>query len=300
MFIKPSNLQLYLDYFSNHPEPCKEGLVYGQALRILERCSKTTDSEQHLENLKCKLKKRNYPEQIIDKKFSEAKTKSRVDLIHQERKKQTEDDKVRLIFTFNRGNPPLQKWLREAKKCLVKNEKAKSLGEKVQICYSQPKNLKRGVTQSRKRKTAHENPGCSKCGKCKVSCPIIREGGTFTSTNTQRTYKIRQKLDCNSSFVIYLGTCKRCGGQYVGKSTTPFKVRHSNHKQEIKRKVGGLGHHYGGNGCGYANLSIQIIDQVENGDTMALEAQEIYWQNQLRSYIQNGGNAHCRRKEKKS
>ena len=131
--------------------------------------------------------------------------------------------------------------LREAKKCLIKNDKAKSLGDSIQIYYSQPKNLKRGVTQSRKRKTAHENPGCSKCGKCKVSCPIIREGGTFTSTNTQRTYKIRQKLDCNSSFVIYLGTCKRCGGQYVGKSTTPFKVRHSNHKQEIKRKVGGLG-----------------------------------------------------------
>ena len=28
LFIKPSNLQLYLNYDSNHPEPCKTGLVY--------------------------------------------------------------------------------------------------------------------------------------------------------------------------------------------------------------------------------------------------------------------------------
>ena len=207
-------------------------------------------------------------------------------------------EKAKLIFTHNGGNPPLHKWLREAKSCLVKNEKAKSLGENIQICFSQPRNLKRLVTQIRPQKTCEENPGCSKCKKCRVSCPIIKEGGTFKSTNTGRTYKIKQKVNCDSSFVIYLATCGKCRGQYVGKSQTPFKKRHSNHKQEIKKKIGGLGQHYGGGGCGYQNLSIQIIEQVAEGDIKALENQEVYWQNQLRCYIQNGGNAHCRRKEK--
>ena len=45
-------------------------------------------------------------------------------------------------------------------------------------------------------------------------------------------------------------------------------------------------------------MSIQIIDQVDIGDYQALAKAEVYWQNQLRTYIQNGGNAHCRRKEK--
>ena len=106
-------------------------------------------------------------------------------------------------------------------------------------------------------------------------------------------------MTCDTPFVVYLGTCKGCGGQYVGKSTTPFKIRHSNHKQEIKKKYGGLGHHYGGQGCGYGNLSIQLIERVEVGDHKALAEQEIYWQNQLRCYVQNGGNAHCYRKENK-
>ena len=190
--------------------------------------------------------------------------------------------------------------MREARKCLVKNEKAKSLGEKLQISYKQPKNLKRTVTVKKQASTAEENPGCTKCGKCRVSCPVIKEGGTFSSTNTEKTYRIRKKLNCNSAYVIYLATCAKCRGQYVGKSQTIMKIRHSNHKQEIKKKTGGLGQHYGGTGCGYDNLTLQIIDQVNQGDNKALEDQEIYWQNQLRCYIQNGGNAHCRRKEKKS
>ena len=300
LFIKPSNQQLYLDFYSNHPKPCKEGIIYGQALRILERCSKPEDAVQHLDNLKSKLENRNYPENMIDTKFKEAKKKPRKDLIQQKRKQKSgKDDKVRMIFTYNSGNPPLNMWLRQAKRCLLKNDKAKNLGEKIQICFSQPKNLKRIATQPNKSKPNEPDPGCAKCGKCRVSCPILKEGKFFRSTNTKRTYPIRQKLTCDSSYVIYLATCKKCGGQYVGKSTTVFKKRHSNHKMEVKKSIGGLGHHYGGQGCGYENLSIQIIEGVEQGNQKALCNREIFWQNQLRCYVQNGGNAHCFRKEKK-
>ena len=77
LYIKPSNLQLYLDFLSNHHEPCKQGLVYGQALRIIERCSKIEDRDHHLENLKIKLLDRNYPEKLIKEKFTQAKKKTR-------------------------------------------------------------------------------------------------------------------------------------------------------------------------------------------------------------------------------
>jgi hypothetical protein len=135
--------------------------------------------------------------------------------------------------------------------------------------------------------------------KCKVSCPVLKEGINFSSTNTKKQYQIKYHLDCNSSFVVYLATCKTCCGQYVGKSQTKLKTRHSNHKSEIKRRIGGLGHHYGGNqGCGYENFSIQIIDKVKDGDVEALAQCEVYWQEQLRVFLENGGNGHCRRREK--
>ena len=137
----------------------------------------------------------------------------------------------------------------------------------MQIGTRQPQNLKRIVTKCNFSEGCVADPparkGCFNCNKCRVSCPILREGDRFKSTNTGKSYKIDWHLTCNSSYVIYLGTCRKCNGQYVGKSTTAFKVRHSNHKQEVKRTYGGLGHHYGGgNGCEYNQISMQIIDQV--------------------------------------
>ena len=60
----------------------------------------------------------------------------------------------------------------------------------------------------------------------------------------------------------------------------------------------GLGHHYGGEGgCGYANLTIQVIDQVEQDDHQALADRELYWQHQLRCFVENGANGYCYKKE---
>ena len=169
LFIKPSNKQLYLDFMSNHPEPCKEAIIYGQALRILERCSKDEDAVSHLENLKSKLLARNYPEELIESKFKKAKSYSRHSLIHKNRKQGGDKEKkVRMIFTYNRGNPPLHKWVREAKKFLLKDEKARDLGQQFQISYKQPRNLRSMVTNVRKPTTVVENPGCRKCGSCSV------------------------------------------------------------------------------------------------------------------------------------
>ena len=135
----------------------------------------------------------------------------------------------------------------------MRNEEAKKMGDNIQVGWKQPINLKRTVSGlskgGPKKPPPSDNPGCLKCGCCRVSCPILKE--------------------------------------------------HSNHKQEIKNKIGGLGHHYGGSGCGYSNVSIQLIDQVEVGNVVALAQAEVYWQEQLRGFIENGGNAHCRRKERK-
>ena len=221
-------------------------------------------------------------------------------MVYQNRKKKS-DDKVKCIFTFNGGNPPLHLWFRQAQKCLLKNEKAKEIGGKIQLAYRQPKNLKRIVAglPSEGEGEVDTNPGCHKCRKNCHACKILVEGKYFMSKNTGRRYPIKQNVSCDSTFIVYLGTCLKCGGQYVGKSTQQFKRRHSGHKQEIKNEIGGLGHHYGGpRGCGYSNISIQIIEKVNEGDHAQLAKREVYWQNQIRCFVQNGSGGHCYRKEK--
>ena len=87
----------------------------------------------------------------------------------------------------------------------------------------------------------------------------------------------------------------------MGQTRRKFKERHSGHKQEIKRKYGGLGHHYGekGGGCGYENVSIMIIEQVSPQTITQLDEREFVCQNQWRVYVEHGGHAHCYRKETK-
>ena len=88
---------------------------------------------------------------------------------------------MRCIFTFNEGNPPLHQWFRQAKKCLVKNDRAKEVGSKIQLTYRQPKNLKKMVTglPSEEKGELEEDPGCLKCSKNCHSCKILVEGKYF-------------------------------------------------------------------------------------------------------------------------
>ena len=165
LYIKPSNLQLYLDYLSNHPEHCKVGLIYSLALRIIERCSKEEDVIYHFENLKNKLMEKNYPEKVIDKQFCRAKVKDRKQLIFKPRPpKVTNDGKTRLIFTHNASNPPIHKWVREAQQLLVRNDRAKALGKNIQVTSRQPRNLQRMVTGLKKggRESPPSDTGCHK------------------------------------------------------------------------------------------------------------------------------------------
>ena len=83
LFIKPTNKQLYLDFQSNHPQPCKESIPYSQALRVVERCVTPNNRDCHLSNLKEKLEERNYPPELIDKQFKKAKKRDRKSLIFQ-------------------------------------------------------------------------------------------------------------------------------------------------------------------------------------------------------------------------
>ena len=302
LFVKPTNKQIYLDFGSNHPEHCKASIPYSQALRVVERCSSVENRDFHLNNLRKKLEERNYPQDLITEKFEKAKAKDRRSIIFQKKKNNLKDGKVRLMFTHNSSNPPIHQWVRDGKKQLLRNEQAKGIGRRIQIGSKQAKNLQRivgGYSDAKGVETPPDNPGCYKCKKCKVACPVLQEGQTFQSENTKKTYKIRQKLTCDSDWLIYLCTCKKCGGQYVGKSKTKFKVRHSNHKQEVKNQVGGLGHHYGGQtGCGYQNFSVILIERIQHKNMDFLAEREVFWQNQLRVYPENGANGHCYRKEK--
>ena len=122
--------------------------------------------------------------------------------------------------------------------------------------------------------------------RCQV-CKYLEPGERFTSYRTGKSYTINYELDCNSSNVVYLLSCKVCHAQYVGSTTTKFRLRFNNHKARFRvhsrlsfegrnkndllyRHFSGPGHH------GLEDVSIQSIDRV-SGEESALRDKEGHW-----------------------
>jgi len=84
------------------------------------------------------------------------------------------------------------------------------------------------------RNQREENGGCSKCNKkCDLCKNYLIQASKFQSSATGRQYPIQQKLSCSSQNVIYLATCAQCNLQYVGSTSSEFKVRFRNHKSNM-------------------------------------------------------------------
>jgi hypothetical protein len=76
--------------------------------------------------------------------------------------------------------------------------------------------------------------GASACGsnRC-MTCRIIPACQNFTGTMTGETFGINSFLNCDSTNLIYLYTCKFCHSQYVGETGKCLRDRANRHRAAI-------------------------------------------------------------------
>ena len=95
------------------------------------------------------------------------------------------------------------------------------------VAFRRPKSLKDYLVHAKLRATSvEEKPkGTVKCDdrRCQV-CEHLKIGDSFTSKRAGKSYSINFDLNCNSTHVVYLLSCKVCGVQYVGSTTTKFRL----------------------------------------------------------------------------
>lgn len=116
--------------------------------------------------------------------------------------------------------------------------------------YRRIKNLKEILAPSEFRPSSATNQkieegGCSKCDKKR--CDLCKNFGfkllNSNSSATGKLYPIRQKLICSSKNVIYLATCRKCNLQYVGSTSTEFRLRASTTNKVTNMWNGGNSHY---------------------------------------------------------
>ena len=109
---------------------------------------------------------------------------------------------------------------------------AKHLFSSTTLCaYRQPPNLRQMLVKTR-ISTTPTITGNKKCMKsrCQI-CNIIDTRPSLKIPGTHITVR-PGNYHCNSSNVIYLIKCKKCdSGNYIGETSTFFRLRMNNHKK---------------------------------------------------------------------
>ena len=131
--------------------------------------------------------------------------------------------------------------------------------------------------------------GCFKCSsRCDLCKNFLIQDTKFKSSSTGRTYKIDQKLSCSSKNVVYLASCKKCHLQYVGSTSTEFKVRFRNHKSSMltNKKTCELAIHFNCTKHVVSDISFIVIERITSQGNAALIdklllTREAYWTAQL-------------------
>ena len=103
-----------------------------------------------------------------------------------------------------------------------------------------------------------------------------------------RHYSIQQNFSCSSQNVIYSATCAKCNLQYVGPTSTEFKVRLRNHKSNrLKNKRAcELAIHFNNSEHEISQINFIIIEQIRSFENslhleQLLLTMEAYWTAQL-------------------
>ena len=120
---------------------------------------------------------------------------------------------------------------------------------------------------------------------------------TFSNTEGKSHYKIKGgNLNCNSNNVVYLLECKTCAVQYVGSTSTKFRLRFNNYKSAQKNFLSGnivpqhsLHSHFNSpDHNGKEDWKFKLIDSAMNLND--LRRSERYWQYKLDTFSPRGLN----------
>ena len=305
LYVKPTDKHQYLDFRSCHPRGCKEGIPYAQALRLRRICSSDKIFDNRAAELIGYLVARGYDERFVRRQIRRAKRINRNEALTpaQERKK---NNRTPFVVTYHPGLPNIGGILRDLHPLLHMSDRCKkAIKECPMVAFRRPKSLKDYLVNARIRPDNNNSvPGNYRCSSTR--CEICRNknylniGNTFVSNTTGKSYNINYNLDCNSSSVIYLLSCKICGKQYVGSTVTKFRLRFNNHRSRLRghsrlepgdRASDDLiyKHFFTEGHNGLDDVSVQIIDKVYGSVDNLLE-KEGQWAYRLRTIAPEGLN----------
>ena len=246
LYCKPTDSHNYLLYSSEHPRHLLRGIPYSQFLRVRRICSDINDFRQNTLMLSSHFIRRGYPLKLVKAALLKAELQDRDTLIAKNApssatkplKQDTDKPKFYLVTTHNPGNPPVRKIIESNWSLLNKSKTTRSIND-AELIFGQRrnKNLSDQLVRASTKTTTTKTPNsirhpCKRPKTCRY-CPLIDRSEDFFSTTTRRKFYSMRNVNCQSSNLIYVITCRHCGIQYVGQTKNRILTRFQGHIFDI-------------------------------------------------------------------
>jgi peptide-methionine (R)-S-oxide reductase len=256
---KDTDAHSYLHYKSNHPIHQKKSIPYSQFLRMVRNNTHPKDATYSINMLLQHFLQRGYPRKLLTDQKNKALQLVQRDLL-QPRIADQEDDPLIYITKYHPEGPQVRKILQGNQPILNRHPHTQHM-KKFMAAHKRPLNLRDLLVHTAMKQP--QSNGVYRCSTPKCSgCKHIRPSTTITDRNGN-TYNIMGHHNCNSSYIIYLLTCSKCGLQYVGQTSNPFKVRISQHIGDIRRKEDtSVAMHFNSNDHSVRDVTMQVIEHA--------------------------------------
>ena len=137
------------------------------------------------------------------------------------------------ITTHNPANPPVKEIVTENWNVIQKTKTTRHLQDATLIFgLRRSKNLSdqlvRASTRTLKKGKYITDHPCNRPSMCKFR-PRLNRTRVIVSNITGKTFNSKREINCQSSNLIYLITCKTCNVQYVGQTQNCIITRFQGH-----------------------------------------------------------------------
>ena len=152
LFCKPTDKHQYLFHTSCHPNSCKRGIPFGQALRIRHICSTDELFEKWAREFCEYLIKRGYNPEFVSKEIDWARRVPREDTLRD--KQPVTNQRIPFVATFHPVLPNIAKILHRLLPVLHSSRRCQgAIGQVPMVALCRPKSLKDILVHSDLKKT---------------------------------------------------------------------------------------------------------------------------------------------------
>lgn len=241
IFRKKTSRNTILRADSFHPPHLIENIPFGQFQRLRRICDDEAEFEKQANDMTDRFRKRAYRSHTVERARSSAHALNRSDTLIKKHRNRNNNKKSRPFFVTQysteakqvtriikenwaiiNSDPELQQVFPEPP--LVSYKRAPTLRDKLVHSHLPPE---------RKESWLKRPVGVYRCSNC-PHCSHVIQSKAFIDFKSKKEYKIKDFINCNTTFVIYRLSCPCPNIFYVGRTKRRLRDRLAEHKYAIR------------------------------------------------------------------